>query len=65
MTALDLSLFAADPWWLVLIKAVFALAFLLIMTLFTIWYERRVVALMQHRKGPTMNGPFGIFSPRY
>src|SRR4051794_18719306 len=53
-------MFFADPWWLVLIKAVFALAFLLIMTLFTIWYERRVVGIMQHRKGPTMNGPFGL-----
>ena len=42
------------------IKAVFALVFLLVMTLFTIWYERRVVAFMQHRKGPNMNGPFGL-----
>jgi NADH-quinone oxidoreductase subunit H len=25
-----------------------------------IWYERRVVAFMQHRKGPNMNGPFGL-----
>jgi len=57
---LDLSLFLADRWWVVLIKAVFALAFLLVMTLFTIWFERRVVGLMQHRKGPTMNGPFGL-----
>ena len=30
------------------------------LTLFTIWYERRVVAFMQHRKGPNMNGPFGL-----
>ena len=43
-----------------LIKAVFALVLLLVLTLFTIWYERRVVALMQHRKGPNMNGPFGL-----
>jgi NADH-quinone oxidoreductase subunit H len=28
--------------------------------LFTIWYERRVVAFMQHRQGPNMNGPFGL-----
>ena len=60
MTALNLDVFFADPWWLVLIKAVFALVFLLVMTLFTIWFERRVVGLMQHRKGPTMNGPFGL-----
>ncbi len=60
MTPLDLSLFGNDPWWLVLIKAVFAFAVLLVLTLFTIWYERRVVGLMQHRKGPIMNGPFGL-----
>ncbi len=55
-----MTAFFNDAWWLVLIKAVFALAFLLVMTLFTIWYERRVVGIMQHRKGPTMNGPFGL-----
>ncbi|MDN5763370.1 MAG: NADH-quinone oxidoreductase subunit NuoH [Microlunatus sp.] len=60
MTALDLKVFFDDPWWLVLLKAVFALVFLLLMTLFTIWYERRVVGFMQHRKGPNMNGPFGL-----
>ncbi|HET9650235.1 MAG TPA: NADH-quinone oxidoreductase subunit NuoH [Microlunatus sp.] len=59
-TPLDLSAFGAAPWWVVLLKAVFAFVVLLVMTLFTIWYERRVVALMQHRKGPNMNGPFGL-----
>jgi NADH-quinone oxidoreductase subunit H len=57
---MDLSIFLGDRWWVVLIKAVFALAVLLVLTLFTIWFERRVVGLMQHRKGPTMNGPFGL-----
>ncbi|MBA3529591.1 MAG: NADH-quinone oxidoreductase subunit NuoH [Propionibacteriaceae bacterium] len=60
LSPLDLSLFLADRWWVVLLKAVFALVFLLVMTLFTIWFERRVVAFMQHRKGPNMNGPFGL-----
>ena len=31
------------PWWLVLGKALFVFVFLVVMTLFTIWYERRVV----------------------
>ncbi len=48
------------PWWVVLLKALFAFVLLLVLTLFTIWYERRVVAFMQHRKGPNMNGPFGL-----
>jgi NADH-quinone oxidoreductase subunit H len=57
---LDLAPFFNDRWWLVLIKAVLALVLLLVLTLFTIWFERRVVGVMQHRKGPTMNGPFGL-----
>jgi NADH-quinone oxidoreductase subunit H len=57
---LDLTAFFNDPWWVVLIKAVFALVILLLLTLFTIWYERRIVAFMQQRKGPNMNGPFGL-----
>ncbi|RCK69684.1 NADH-quinone oxidoreductase subunit NuoH [Desertihabitans brevis] len=59
MTAMDLALFGADPWWVVLIKAVFVFALLLVLTLFNIVFERKVVGRMQHRKGPTMNGPFG------
>jgi NADH-quinone oxidoreductase subunit H len=52
--------FGKDPWWLVLIKVVAIFAFLVVMTLFAIWYERRVVARMQVRPGPNRNGPFGL-----
>ncbi|NYI70603.1 NADH-quinone oxidoreductase subunit H [Naumannella cuiyingiana] len=48
-----------DPWWLVLIKALAIFVFLLVITLFNIVFERKVVGKMQHRQGPTMNGPFG------
>jgi NADH-quinone oxidoreductase subunit H len=60
VSPLDLTVFFRDPWWVVVLKALFALVVLLVLTLFTIWYERRVVAFMQHRKGPDMNGPFGL-----
>jgi NADH-quinone oxidoreductase subunit H len=33
---------------------------LVVYTLFNIWFERRVVARMQHRVGPNVNGPFGL-----
>ena len=56
----DLDAFMNDLWWVVLLKALFAFVLLLVLTLFTIWFERRVVAFMQHRKGPNMNGPFGL-----
>jgi NADH-quinone oxidoreductase subunit H len=57
---MDLTVFFNDPWWVVVLKALFAFVLLLLLTLFTIWYERRVVAFMQHRQGPNMNGPFGL-----
>src|SRR4029453_5254812 len=57
---LDLEVFFHDRWWVVLLKALFAFVVLLLLTLFTIWYERRVVAFMQQRQGPNMNGPFGL-----
>ena len=60
LTPLDLGPFLADRWWLVAVKALLALVLLLVLTLFTIWYERRLVAFMQHRKGPNMHGPFGL-----
>ena len=60
LVAMDLAVFFNDPWWVVLLKALFAFVVLLVLTLFTIWYERRVVAFMQHRQGPNMNGPFGL-----
>jgi NADH-quinone oxidoreductase subunit H len=52
--------FGKDPWWLILIKVVAVFVFLVVMTLFAIWYERRVVARMQVRPGPNRNGPFGL-----
>ncbi|MFR9731391.1 NADH-quinone oxidoreductase subunit NuoH [Saccharopolyspora sp. MS10] len=54
------ELLADDPIWLVLLKVVAIFAFLVLMTLLTIWAERRVIGRMQHRPGPNRAGPFGI-----
>jgi NADH-quinone oxidoreductase subunit H len=49
-----------DPWWVVGIKVLLVFVFLVVLTLFNIWWERRVVARMQHRIGPNVHGPFGL-----
>ena len=56
----ELNAFGHDPWWVILIKVVLAFTILLVFTLFNIWFERRVVARMQHRLGPNVHGPFGL-----
>jgi len=56
----ELKGFGHDPWWIVVIKAVLIFVVLVVLTLFNIWFERRVVARMQHRIGPNVHGPFGL-----
>ncbi len=59
-TAKGLVAFGHDPVWLIIIKALLIFVILVLLTLFNIWWERRVVARMQHRIGPNVHGPFGL-----
>ncbi|WP_372727211.1 NADH-quinone oxidoreductase subunit NuoH [Nocardioides sp.] len=55
-----LEAFGKDPFWVILLKAGLIFLVLVLLTLFNIWWERRVVARMQNRIGPNVNGPFGL-----
>lgn len=52
--------FSHDNGWVIFGKALFIFVFLVLLTLLTIWGERRVVGRMQSRPGPNRVGPFGL-----
>src|ERR1700751_4097231 len=58
-----LSAFNQLIWWLVLLKVVIVFSFLLLTTIFMIWFERRVIGRMQNRPGPNRAGPWGLLPP--
>jgi NADH-quinone oxidoreductase subunit H len=56
---LPLTSFGNEPLWLTIAKTLFVFVLLLLMTLFAIVFERKVVARMQQRSGPNRTGPGG------
>lgn len=56
----DLGIFGTDPGSVIAIKVLGIFVIMVVMTLLTIWAERRVVGRMQMRIGPNRVGPFGL-----
>jgi len=54
------QLIGADPGWLIAAKAGIIFISCVLLTLMSVWGERRLVARMQQRPGPNRVGPFGL-----
>jgi len=57
------TLWSGNFWLHLLVFAVIIINFVLLMVMFFIWFERRLIGRFQVRLGPNRAGPFGLLQP--
>ena len=63
MTFAVVNVLSSQPGWLTAITIVVLLFIALTMMAYMTYYERKVIAFMQDRLGPTRTGPRGLLQP--
>ncbi|MGI8868506.1 MAG: NADH-quinone oxidoreductase subunit NuoH [Mycobacteriales bacterium] len=52
--------YGSETLWIILLKTIVLFAFLMVVAMIMVWWERRLISFMQYRLGPNRHGPFGL-----